>query len=42
VSELMQLEPTLTIAGWRERSPSNGFITGEVWGEVMRKAGVPA
>ena len=42
VNELLRLEPTLTISSWRERSPSSGFPTGKLWGEVMQKAGVPA
>jgi tetratricopeptide (TPR) repeat protein len=42
VGELMRLEPSLTIAGWRERSPSSAYETGRLWAEVMQKAGVPA
>ena len=42
VVELMRLEPSLTITGWLERTPSGGFDTGKLWSEVMLKAGVPA
>ena len=39
--ELLRLEPKLTIAGYRERSPSTGFVTGKVWSESLAAAGVP-
>jgi tetratricopeptide (TPR) repeat protein len=41
VAELLRLEPSLTITGWRKRSPSSEFDTGKLWAEVMLKAGVP-
>jgi adenylate cyclase len=42
IAELLRLEPSLTIAGWRKRSPSSEFNIGKLWAEVMLKAGVPA
>ena len=39
--DLLRLEPKLTIAGYRERSPSTGFETGKVWSESLAAAGVP-
>ncbi|HVO90345.1 MAG TPA: tetratricopeptide repeat protein [Casimicrobiaceae bacterium] len=40
-AELLRLEPGLTITRWRERSPSRGYETGKLWGEVLRQVGVP-
>lgn len=41
VAELLRLEPTLTVSGYVERSPSTGFSTGKVWANALRQAGVP-
>jgi adenylate cyclase len=41
VAELMRLEPTLTMKGWLERSPSSAYETGKVWFNALRQAGVP-
>jgi class 3 adenylate cyclase/tetratricopeptide (TPR) repeat protein len=42
VTELLKLEPTLTIKGYLERSPSSGYETGTIWSTALREAGVPA
>jgi TolB-like protein len=39
--ELLALEPTLTVKGWLERSPSSAFETGKMWSDALRMAGVP-
>jgi tetratricopeptide (TPR) repeat protein len=41
VSELLRLEPSLTISGYRERHPSSGFETGKIWSSALQGAGVP-
>jgi TolB-like protein/tetratricopeptide (TPR) repeat protein len=41
VRELLKLEPTLTVRGYLERSPSTTFETGKVWSAALRAAGVP-
>jgi TolB-like protein len=42
VGELLRLDPTFTMKKWAERSPSTGYEIGNVWFDVLRKAGVPA
>lgn len=39
--ELLALEPTLTVKGYLERSPSSAFETGKIWSAALRTAGVP-
>ena len=41
-TELMTLEPTLTIERWRERSPSAQFAIGEEWARTLNEVGVPS
>jgi adenylate cyclase len=41
VSELLRLEPALTIRKYVERSPSSGYETGKIWSSALREAGVP-
>jgi class 3 adenylate cyclase/TolB-like protein/Tfp pilus assembly protein PilF len=41
VSELLRLEPNLTVTRYRERHPSGGFATGKVWSTALLEAGVP-
>ncbi len=41
VGELLRLEPTLTVAKWLERSPTNGYETGKIWSRALLGAGVP-
>jgi adenylate cyclase len=41
VSELLRLEPSLTVSGYRERHPSSGFETGKIWSNALQGAGVP-
>ena len=41
VSELLRLEPSLTIKRYLERSPSSEFGTGKIWSDALREAGVP-
>ena len=41
VSELMRLEPRLTVTQYLERSPASAYETGRVWSEALRSAGVP-
>jgi tetratricopeptide (TPR) repeat protein len=41
VADLMKVEPTLTITGYLDRSPSSGFETGKIWSNALRSAGVP-
>jgi adenylate cyclase len=38
---LLQLEPTLTVTKYLERSPSSEFETGRIWSSALRGAGVP-
>jgi tetratricopeptide (TPR) repeat protein len=42
VAELMKLEPNLTVSGYLARHPAACSSTGKVWGEALRRAGVPA
>lgn len=39
--DLMILEPSLTVSGWLERSPSASYPVGRDFAEVLRLAGVP-
>jgi TolB-like protein/tetratricopeptide (TPR) repeat protein len=41
ISELLRLEPGLTIKKYLERSPSSEFGTGKIWSKALREAGVP-
>jgi adenylate cyclase len=41
VSELLRLEPSLTIKRYRERHPSGEFETGKIWSGALEGAGVP-
>jgi class 3 adenylate cyclase/TolB-like protein len=41
VTELMKLEPGLTVAKYRERHPSGGYETGRIWSSALQGAGVP-
>jgi class 3 adenylate cyclase/TolB-like protein/Tfp pilus assembly protein PilF len=41
VRELMQIEPGLTVNGYRERHPSGGYETGKIWSSALEGAGVP-
>lgn len=40
-ARLMALEPDLSVAAYRARSPSMGYATGEVWASSLAAAGVP-
>lgn len=39
--ELLALEPTLTVGGWLERSPSAPYKIGKEFADVLRNVGVP-
>ncbi len=41
VTELLRLEPSLTISRYRERHPTAGFETGKIWSTALQEAGVP-
>jgi tetratricopeptide (TPR) repeat protein len=41
VTELMKLEPGLTVTKYRERHPSGGYETGRIWSSALQGAGVP-
>jgi adenylate cyclase len=41
VSELLRLEPSLTVTRYRQRHPSGGYETGKVWSSALLEAGVP-
>lgn len=41
VAELLKIEPTLTVAKYRDRHPAGEHHTGKVWAEALGKAGVP-
>lgn len=41
VTELLKLEPSLTVARYRERHPSGGYETGRIWSSALEGAGVP-
>src|SRR5262249_15764166 len=40
-TELMKLEPKLTVSGYLSRHPAASFWTGKTWAEALRRAGVP-
>ncbi len=42
VSELMVIEPQLTVSKWLERSPSSEYPVGQMCAGALRAAGVPA
>lgn len=39
--ELLRLEPTFTVSGWLERSPSSAYPIGREWANVFRAMGIP-
>ena len=39
---LLELEPGLTVSGWRMRSPASGYRIGAEWADTLREVGVPA
>jgi len=41
VAELLKIEPTLTVAKYRNRHPAGEHRTGKLWAEALGKAGVP-
>jgi class 3 adenylate cyclase/TolB-like protein len=41
VSELLRLDPGLTVTQYRERHPSGGYETGKIWSSALLDAGVP-
>jgi class 3 adenylate cyclase/TolB-like protein len=41
VAELLKIEPTLTVAKYRNRHPAGEHHTGKLWAEALGKAGVP-
>jgi class 3 adenylate cyclase/TolB-like protein len=41
VSELLQLEPSLTVTRYRKHHPSGGYETGKIWSNALLEAGVP-
>jgi adenylate cyclase len=42
VTEVLALEPSLTVRNYLERSPSGAYETGKIWSEALRQAGLPA
>lgn len=40
-SELLRLDPGLTVTQYRERHPSGAFETGKIWSSALLNAGVP-
>jgi adenylate cyclase len=42
VTELLKLDPTLTVSGYLARSPGRNFETGMIWAEALRRAKLPA
>ena len=42
LQDLLRLEPSLTVSGWLERSPSAPYDIGKEWAEIFRQIGVPA
>jgi tetratricopeptide (TPR) repeat protein len=42
VARVLKLEPTLTVAKYRARSPAGQYETGAAWAEALRRAGLPA
>ena len=41
VARLLALEPTLTVAKYRARSPAGSYETGAAWAQALRRAGLP-
>ncbi|MBR1125436.1 hypothetical protein JQ628_28220 [Bradyrhizobium lablabi] len=41
VSELLRLEPSLTVTRYRKHHPSGGYETGKIWSSALEGAGVP-
>jgi TolB-like protein/class 3 adenylate cyclase/tetratricopeptide (TPR) repeat protein len=41
VSELLKLDPALTVRRYLETNPSGAYDTGKVWSEALRRAGLP-
>jgi hypothetical protein len=39
--ELLRLEPSFTVSGWLERSPSSAYPTGQEWADAFRAMGIP-
>jgi adenylate cyclase len=39
--ELLKLEPSLTVSGWLERSPSSAYPIGQEWANTFREMGIP-
>lgn len=42
VADLLKIQPGLTVRSYLESNPSGSYDTGRVWGEALRRAGVPA
>jgi tetratricopeptide (TPR) repeat protein len=40
-TELLELDPSLTVSGYRERSAARDYETGVIWSEALSRAGVP-
>ena len=38
---LMKLEPNLRVSEWLRRSPSEDYVTGREWSDVLLKVGIP-
>ena len=41
VTQLLKLEPDLTVRGYLSRNPSARYATGEVWSSALQQAGLP-
>jgi tetratricopeptide (TPR) repeat protein len=41
VAELLALDPTLTVARYRDRSPAGQYETGRAWSSALQRAGLP-
>jgi class 3 adenylate cyclase/TolB-like protein len=39
--ELLRLEPSFTVSGWLERSPSSSYPIGQEWANTFRELGIP-
>ncbi len=42
VTELRELDPSLTVSGYLARSPARDFETSTIWAEALRRAKLPA
>jgi tetratricopeptide (TPR) repeat protein len=42
LAELRQLDPSLTVSGYMDRSPAAPYETGKIWSQALRRAGLPA